>query len=198
MWAELDTTEWNCIDSCDINDLDAGTGVEVLTSSEVLTACDNLTGLPSAGPSTEWHSDNAVLNHALGILQSRCSPEGVPVFRSNPDYDTLLYYYHDNRDPYRSIYVVNASGAGFSAMIPAATGQRRTNHWGSSKSNQPRFHLVGERWVTNAKLPPSGTKASLLCRGGDYSKSQARQTFERILKPWRCVAACTIFARTPN
>ena len=40
--------------------------------------------------------------------------------------------------------------------------------------------------------------SSLLCRGGDYSKSQARQTFERLLKPWRCVAACTFFARTPN
>ncbi len=183
MWTESDTAGLDFIDSFDINALD--------NINDEQPTPDDQGSLSPAAPKPEWHTNDTVLNHALAILQSRCPSDGVRVFPSNPDYDTLLHYYHDNRDPFRALYVVNASGTGFSEISPQISAQRRTNHWGSSKSNQPRFHLVSGRWVTNAKLPPPGTTASLLCRGGDYSKSLARESFERRLKPWRCAATRT-------
>ena len=138
----------------------------------------------SSGLRIEWHKTDAVLNRVLEILQYRKCPDSVRIFPTNPDYNTLLQYYGSNRNAADALYIVHKNGTNFSSM--AVTNERRMNDWGNAIENHPRFHLLGDKWIFNAKVAPTGTTASLLCRGGDYRKALRKHQFERLLKPWRC------------
>jgi hypothetical protein len=156
---------------------------ETTTNSSPQDARENTNLTVSIGLKVEWHKCESVLGRVLGILQSCTCPDGVRMFPSNPDYETLRWYYGDNRDIEHALYVVHTTGANFSDLV--ATSERRTNDWGNAIGNHPRFHLVAGKWISNTKITPPNTTATLLCRGGDYRKALLKHPFERLLKPWR-------------
>lgn len=182
----FDSEDW--IRGTDWSRLDGGASTE--------TANLQTNVLISGGVRVEWHKNDAVLNLVLEILQSRTCPNGVPIFKSNPDYDTLLHYFGQNRDAGQALYVVQTKSTSFSSMLDIT--ERRMNDWGNAIENHPRFHLLGGKWIFNMKTAPAGATASLLCRGGDYRKAIKKHPFTRLLKPWRCVDPPTrgMIART--
>ena len=176
------STDWSGLDNFDSSD------PSVLSSISADYLQDDGSISQAAGTGrVAWHCDETVLNRILEILKSKEVPQGIHVFSSPPDHDTLVYYYIQNSDPSHALYVVQKKPRDSKIYSLLRAGKPKLGHdWGSSIDHQPRIHLVCGRWIPNERTQPANATASLIYRGANFNKSLKKHPFERRLKPWRC------------